>query len=123
MAPQGFLVSAGGAADTPREPFAALEAGAMVAEGYEVVEHLWRGRRLDVYDVWSPERYCRCIVKTLRPDRAHDAKAARLLRLEGRLLTSLTHPHLVRSYGVVVTIEAPRPALILETLSGKTVEA
>jgi serine/threonine protein kinase len=39
---------------------------------------------------------------------------------EGALLTTLTHPHLVRGYELVTT---PAPALVLETLPGATVSA
>ena len=94
-----------------------LRAGAPIAPGYSVVEHLHRGRTLDVYDVWSEERACRCIAKTLRPDRARDRAAGRRLEREGRLLRRLTHPHLVRGYELVA---GPPPAVIMETLSGET---
>ena len=88
-----------------------------VLPGYRVVGLLSRGRTLDVYDVWSEERNCRCIVKTLRPDRFDDARARNRLLREGRLLRRLTHPHLVRAYAVLVE---PRPAAVLEMLTGET---
>ena len=91
--------------------------GRDVVPGYRVVGLLSRGRALDVYDVWSEERNCRCIVKTLRPDRFDDARARNRLLREGRLLRRLTHPHLVRAYDVIVE---PRPAAVLETLTGET---
>ncbi len=91
--------------------------GEPVAPGYPVVELLRRGEDLDVYDVWSEERECRCVAKTLRPDRIEKASArARLLR-EGRLLLSLTHPHIVRAYELQ---RGERPVLVLETLPGET---
>lgn len=90
---------------------------AAIAPGYEVIERLSRGRRLDVYDAWSTERGCRCIVKTLRPERAEDAGAREQLLREGRLLESLAHPHLVRAYEVLAE---PAPAVVLETLGGQT---
>lgn len=85
--------------------------------GYQPIEHLSRGRRLDVYDAWSTERGCRCVLKTLRPERAGEAKARSLLLEEGRLLLQLTHPHLVRAYEVFAE---PVPTVVLETLSGRT---
>jgi serine/threonine protein kinase len=85
--------------------------------GYTVVEHLSRARSYDVVDVWSEERACRCVAKTLRPDRVRDREARRALEREGRLLVRLAHPHLVRAYEVV---ETPRTAVILETLTGET---
>lgn len=88
-------------------------------DGYEVTEHLSRGDSLDVYEVWSAERGCSCVLKTLRPDKLdHERARTRLLR-EGALLQRLTHPHLVRAYE---TIPGPVPAVILETLDGVTLE-
>jgi serine/threonine protein kinase len=90
---------------------------AELAAGYEVIEHLHRSRVLDVYDCWSAERECRCIVKTLRPDRSADARARRRLLAEGRLLERLRHPGFVRGYE---TLRSPRPAIVMETLTGET---
>jgi eukaryotic-like serine/threonine-protein kinase len=92
--------------------------GALVP-GYRAIAHLSRGRALDVYDAWSEERRCRCVVKLLRPDRESEPGPRRRLRREGRLLLGLSHPHLVRAYELV---ERPRLALVLETLEGETVE-
>jgi serine/threonine protein kinase len=95
---------------------APLSPGEEIAPGYEVIDHLSRGRRLDVYDAWSAERGCRVVVKALRPERAGGERALQLLRREGELLARLTHPHLVRAYE---TLGDP-PAIVLETLSGET---
>jgi eukaryotic-like serine/threonine-protein kinase len=95
----------------------ALEPGACLAPGYRVLESLRRGALLDVYDVWSIERRCRCVAKVLRPERAAEAGARRRLLREGRLLARLTHPHIVRAYEV---LETPQPMVILETLTGAT---
>ncbi len=94
-----------------------VEPGAWLAPGYEVVEHLSRGRSLDVYDTWSHERRCRVVAKTLRPDRADDERARRRLLREGRLLRRLAHPHIVRAYE---TVPGPAPVVVLETLTGAT---
>lgn len=91
--------------------------GTQLAPGYPVIARLSRGRTLDVYDVWSNERRCRCIAKTLRPDRWADARARRRLAREGRLLQRLTHPHIVRGYE---TLSSERLVVIMETLSGET---
>jgi serine/threonine protein kinase len=93
--------------------------GELVAPKYRVVEHLSRGGSLDVYDVWSEERECRCIVKLPRPDRV-DERTCRRLREEARLLLAMTHPHLVRAYALE---ESDRPVLVLETLTGLTLGA
>ena len=85
--------------------------------GYEVIAHLSRTRRLDTYEVWSRERACSCVVKTLRPDRRDDERARAALLSEGRLLIALAHPHIVRGYEL---IEEPEPAVVMETLDGET---
>lgn len=94
-----------------------LDAGAAVVPGYVVVEHLHRSRHFDVYDVFSEERGCRCIAKLPMPDRIDAPKIVRRLLREGELLSRLTHPHIVRVYEIV---REPRPALILEMLTGET---
>ncbi|GHD85656.1 serine/threonine-protein kinase [Streptomyces naganishii] len=94
-----------------------LAPGARPAPGYEVLGHLVRTGWLDLYDAWSDERACRCVVKVLRPDRRdEDDLADRLLR-EGRWLRDFTHPHLVRGYE---TFDGPEPVVVLETLTGET---
>ncbi len=92
---------------------APLEADQPIAPGYMVIGHLHRSRNYDVYDVFSEERGCRCIVKTLIPDLEDEARVARRLVREGKLLLRLTHPHIARAYEIVRT---PRLALVLETL-------
>ncbi len=107
-----------GSAEDEREdgppPFAE---GAEVAPGYAVLAHLRRGTDLDVYDVWSEERGCRCVAKTLRPDRLGHPSARRRLIHEGDLLLRLTHPHIVRAYDL---LRGEAPVLVLETLPGET---
>ncbi|MGW2746384.1 serine/threonine-protein kinase [Streptomyces sp. NPDC001450] len=94
-----------------------LAPGARPAPGYEVLAHLTRTGWLDVYDAWSEERACRCVIKAVRPDRLGDDRLrARLLR-EGRWLREFTHPHLVRGYEI---FESPEPLVVLETLTGET---
>jgi serine/threonine protein kinase len=95
-------------------------AGTELAPGYRVLGHLNRGNRLDVYDAWSSERASRCVLKTLRPDRAAEAPARRALVREGRLLVRLSHPHLVRAYELAWALDDGRPVLVLETLGGET---
>ena len=97
-----------------REP---LRPGVEIAPGYEILGHLSRGRRLDVYDAWSRARGCRCIVKAIRPERAGEERARDLLLREGRLLERLSHPHLVRGYE---TMLEPAPLIVMETLAGQT---
>jgi serine/threonine protein kinase len=94
-----------------------LALGQSLLPGYRVLGHLGRGETLDVYDVWSEERWSRCVVKVLRPDHRDDATAGRQLVREGRLVQRLQHPHIVRGYATIVQ---PEPAVVLETLTGAT---
>jgi eukaryotic-like serine/threonine-protein kinase len=89
----------------------------MIAPGYETVEHLSRTRRLDTFEVWSEERACSCVAKTLRPDRRGDERARAALIAEGRRLIELTHPHIVRGYELLTE---PEVVVIMETLDGET---
>jgi serine/threonine protein kinase len=101
----------------PSDGAAPLPPGVLVAPGYEVREHLSRGRALDVYEVWNEDRGCLCVVKTPRPERAGDHAVRRRLEAEAELLLRLAHPHIVRAYEL---LRRPRPALVLETLAGAT---
>jgi eukaryotic-like serine/threonine-protein kinase len=94
-----------------------FQPGDVIAPGYELIEHLSRGRRLDVYDAWSGERGTRCVIKALRPERASEQKAQAQLAREGELLQTLSHPHLVRGYETRMT---PTPLIVMETLGGQT---
>lgn len=94
--------------------------GHLLAPGYQVIEHVRRGEDLDSYEAWSSQRYCRCFIKTLRPDYTSDASARRHLQREARLLLSLTHPHLVRAYEYVKPDSVQPPVLVLENLTGAT---
>jgi serine/threonine protein kinase len=95
-----------------------VKEGQPLAPGYRVIEHLSRTRRLDTYEVWSDERACSCVAKTLRPDKLDDERARAALLREGRHLTALVHPHIVRGYEL---LDGERPMAIMETLDGETV--
>ncbi|MEU6091118.1 serine/threonine-protein kinase [Streptomyces sp. NPDC047085] len=94
-----------------------LPPGTRPVRGYELLAHLTRTGWLDVYDAWSGERDCRCVIKTVRPDRRGEERLGERLLREGRWLREFTHPHLVRAYDV---FDSPEPLVVLETLSGET---
>jgi serine/threonine protein kinase len=96
-----------------------LAGGSELVPGYVVIEHVTRGEALDVYEVYSAERDCSCVAKVIRPDRRQVTRVRRRLVREGRLLQSLQHPHLVRGYG---TITQPELVVLVETLTGQTLE-
>ena len=106
--------SAGQDADDEAPP---LQPGAEVAPACTVAGLLRRGEDFDTYSAWSITRYSHCVVKTPRPDRAHEASVRRTLVREGRLLLAASHPHLVRAYELHAPRERP-PALVLEALAG-----
>jgi serine/threonine protein kinase len=89
----------------------------LAGRGYELLDHLHRSRGFDVYDAWSRERHCRCVIKTPRPDRLDDHVLLERLHREGRLLYGLTHPHILRGYEL---LPDPLPAVVTETLRGET---
>ncbi|QBR92952.1 serine/threonine-protein kinase [Nocardioides euryhalodurans] len=101
-------------------PFAPVESGEVLLPGYRVVRLLAHGKRLDTYDAWDEDRDCRVVVKVLRADRRHERDVVASVLQEGRLVTTLAHPHLVRGFEVV---EQPLPAVVLETLTGATLGA
>lgn len=103
--------------EPPPKPL--LSPGTRPVPEYEVLTHLSRTGWLDVYDAWSEERECRCVVKTLRPDRRHEQRLRDRLVREGRWLRELSHPNLVRAYDV---IEGAEPLVVLETLTGETLD-
>ena len=93
--------------------------GTEIVPGYIALGHIRRGNQLDVYSAWSTERACPCVIKTPRDDRLGDRSTVRALLREGWMLDRFTHPHIVRAYEVV---ERPRPAVVMETLTGETVD-
>jgi serine/threonine protein kinase len=96
-----------------------LGAGREVVPGVRVLAHLHRSNALDVYDAWSEQRAARVVLKTPRPDHVRDPRTVRALLREGRLLKRLSHPNVVRAYEVH---PGPRPAIVLETLGGETLQ-
>ncbi|OLZ72990.1 serine/threonine protein kinase [Streptomyces sp. IMTB 2501] len=96
---------------------APLVTGAEPAPGYVILAHLTRTGWLDVYDAWSAERACRCVIKVVRPDQRGEGRLAERLLREGRWLREFSHPHLVRGYE---TVTSPEPLVVLETLTGET---
>ncbi len=86
-----------------------------VLPGYRLDHLIHRGHSFEVYAAWSLERDCPVVVKRAR--QAADPEAVSRLLAEGRLLTTLSHPHLVRAYEVRAD---PRACVVLETLPGRT---
>ncbi|MFN8123542.1 MAG: serine/threonine-protein kinase [Thermoleophilia bacterium] len=104
---------------TGAHPAVTAVAAPELAPGLRDLGLLRRGEALDVHDAWHMDMDCRCVVKTLRPDRGDDVAAADALRIEAARLMAFAHPHLVRAFDLV---EAGRPMLVLETLDGMTLD-
>lgn len=109
------LSTAGPAAAEPPLP-----AGTPFGPDIVLLEHLRRGNDLDVFDAWSQERGTSVVIKMVRPDRRDRARTVARLFAEGDLLARLAHPHIVRCYEVLTD---PLPAIVLETLGGRTLSA
>jgi eukaryotic-like serine/threonine-protein kinase len=103
--------------DHRRDPDPPLVAGGELIPGYTVIGLLDRSQYVDVYEVWSEERACRCVAKTVRRLRRDADRVAERLLTEGRYLQFFTHPHLVRGYE---TIDVPVATVILEPVPGQT---
>ncbi|MEQ4522074.1 serine/threonine-protein kinase [Nocardioides kribbensis] len=109
-----------GGRDAVPGPAPEVAPGEPLLPGYRAVQRLAHGRRLDTWDAYDEERGCRCVVKVVRADRRHEREVVDGVLREGRIVTTLTHPHLVRGYAVLTD---PRAAVVLETLRGATLAA
>lgn len=83
--------------------------------GYRMERLVAASNRFEVYQAWSEARSCSVVLKTAKASLGPEG-GERILR-EGRSLTGLNHPHLIKLYEVH---EFPQPALIMEVLTGPT---
>ena len=88
-----------------------------IPRAFEPIALLSRGRTFEVWDCWDERRVCRVVVKLPRTEARGDARVREQLLNEGRLLESLTHPHILRAYE---TVTEPVPMIVMETLGGET---
>lgn len=67
-----------------------------------------------------------CAIKLVRPGHGHARELTERLRIEGQILASLSHPHVVKLYDLIEDVaagEAERaPALILELIEGEPLD-
>jgi eukaryotic-like serine/threonine-protein kinase len=90
--------------------------GDEIAPGRHAVRLLGGGHRYEAYLAWDDELLTLVVVKILRPHLVDDRRARAGLDTEARVLTSLEHPVLVRSFGH--SLDGARPHLVLEFLDG-----
>lgn len=95
-----------------------LKNGETLISDYTVVEHLRRGKDCDLYHLWSEERMCSVIGKTIQPNALEKEAARERLVREGGIITNLSHPNLIRGYELH---SEPHPVVIQETLTGETI--
>jgi serine/threonine protein kinase len=74
------------------------------------------GHRYEAWLAWDERLRSLVVAKLLRPDQAGRAASRRGLNAESALLSRLSHPLLVRSFGVEA--ECERPHLVLELVEG-----
>jgi serine/threonine protein kinase len=87
-----------------------------IVPGLRALELLGGGRRYEAYLAWDERLPSLVVAKLLRPDQVDDERALAQLRAEARLLESLAHPLLMRSFGAV--LDGPRPHVVLEHIEG-----
>jgi serine/threonine protein kinase len=92
------------------------------AEGDEIVPRrravslLGGGYRYEAWLAWDEHLRALVVAKLLRPDQTEDRGARDLLAREAAMLSRLSHPLLVRSFGS--DPGGPRPHLVLEFVEG-----
>jgi serine/threonine protein kinase len=94
----------------------AFAEGDEIATGRRAVRLLGGGHRYEAWLAWDERLRALVVAKLLRPDQQGDPAARRVLAAEGRMLTRLAHPLLVRSFGAEP--DARRPHLVLEFVEG-----
>lgn len=84
-------------------------------ERFERISLLSSANSYEVWDAWDRERYARVILKLPLPEKRDKASTVERLLREGRLLESLSHPHIVPAHEL---IRDPSPMLVMESLGG-----
>jgi eukaryotic-like serine/threonine-protein kinase len=87
-----------------------------IVPGLRALELLGGGRRYEAYLAWDEHLHALVVAKLLRPDQVEEPAALAQLTAEWRLLDSLAHPLLMRSFGAV--LDGLRPHVVLEHIEG-----
>ena len=90
--------------------------GDTIVPGRHAVRLLGGGRRCEAYLTWDDQIHALVVAKILRPDQADDPDALAALAAEARMVDSLRHPVIVRSFDAI--LEGERPHIVLEHLEG-----
>lgn len=94
----------------------AFEQGEMIVSGRNAVSLLGGGHRYEAWLAWDERLRSLVVAKLLRPDHTDRESSRRGLNTEAALLSRLSHPLLVRSFGA--ELGPDRPHLVLEFVEG-----
>lgn len=99
--PLGLLGDTGGGtrAIRPGQKRYPYGLGDRIAGDLTVIGHLAPGRVGHLYQVWSASEWCGLTCKILSPEQRGNRSAVAALRREARILRSLHHPNVIRSFG------------------------
>jgi eukaryotic-like serine/threonine-protein kinase len=90
--------------------------GYRIAGDLTVTGHLAAGRNCHLYQVWSARDWCAFTCKILSPERSGSRQDVAALRREGRILSVVGHPNVVRWFGMGE--HDGLPFMLLEYLDG-----
>jgi eukaryotic-like serine/threonine-protein kinase len=93
-----------------------FEEGTEIVPGRHAVRLLGGGRLYEAYAAWDDDLYSLVALKILRPPLAADDHARATIASEARMLSRVSHPVVVRSFGA--ELDGGRPHLVLEFLDG-----
>ena len=95
-----------------------FDEGDEIQPGRYVLDKLGGGKRYEVYIAWDDKLFSQVVAKLVRPDQVEDPRALSDLTREFDTISGLSHPMLVRSFGLVA--DGRTPHLVLEHFEGPT---
>jgi serine/threonine protein kinase len=96
-----------------------LGRGSEIDDSLVVIDSLGGGTRYEVFRAWDRELFCQVAVKVLRPHRLAEDRVLDGFQREIAIASRLRHPNLVRL--LRWTLAPPRPYLVLEYVTARTV--
>jgi len=94
--------------------------GQTIANRYRVDKFLGRGGMAEVYRIWDKQRSATLAMKLLYEDLAMDKVFLRRFKREAQTLAQLSHPHIVRYYGLEQV--GPLAFMLLDYIDGKNLK-
>ena len=102
--------------EAPAKASWAFENGDIIAPGRRAQNLLGGGERYEAYVAWNERLLSPTVIKILRPSFVDDERARRSMAGEGRLLSRLEHPGLIRLFDM--DADGERPFIEIEYLDG-----